>query len=159
MCDPEFEDCPTEAPVMPDFEAIIMREIYNKSRATDMEMLQANITLTVASMIASVAAAMYSFRYIHDLTFYKTGMEAYEAIIDNKTNFWKFANYILEYGLTGLYGFGAIFQLTAMFGVITKANAAIWDWVIYRVGQTMLLTYLVFMFMGYNKLIDTDKAY
>ena len=39
MCDPILEDCPSETPEVPDFEAIIMREIYAKSRATNMEML------------------------------------------------------------------------------------------------------------------------
>ena len=111
-------------------------------------------------MISSTAAAMYSWRYIQSSDTYSTAMTAFETKIGtDKINWWKFANYILSYGLTSVYGFGAIFQLTAMFGVITKANAGIWDWFVYRVGQVMLLTYLTFMFLAYNNTLDTDDDY
>ena len=88
-CDPAFETCPVEEVFVPDFEAIIKAAIYEKSRATDLEMLSANITLLLSSIIAATFLAMYQWRYVVPNNVFNAAKKDYETKASN--SYWNWA--------------------------------------------------------------------
>ena len=121
-----------------------------------MEMLAANLTLLMSSIIAATFLAMYQWRYVVPNNYFNAAKVTYET--ETKKNWWKWAQMIFTYGFFGIYSFGALFQLIGIFGVATKANAGIWDWLVHRVGQLAALTYLTFMFLAYNDTMKTSAT-
>jgi hypothetical protein len=123
--------------------AAIEAEPYYPLMYSDGDELRANITYLMAATIPITMTSIMVFRY-RSSSIFGDFTKGYYYIWEvthgsDSLNLPNLAFMILDYGSLGLWGVAWIFQLIAMFGILTDINMIIWDWGIF-VGMPVLLS-------------------
>lgn len=125
FCDfvPDDPSCVEPEPPVEDGDKIeVVVEVDDGMVITDemrSKMLQANITYLVTAMFVAVDAALQTFRYRSDSTYYDAG----DAV---SPNYWKLLNQAWGYWAIAFMGIASITQLLSMLGIAAEINVMVW---------------------------------
>ena len=155
MCDPVFQDCPTEDPTGPSVADIPKSEkpIHEDTvtKFTDSEIFMANLKLDGAMTVVAVYWVYDTF-VVKKLASYVLWTETnYPSVIGTSaTNYWKLANMVYGYGGLAILGTAYIFQLLATFGIAKGLNFMVWYYGVGLLGMVYDNTYLALMYLAYT---------
>ena len=154
MCDPVFQDCPTEDPTGPSITDLPKEKPPTHDDAvtfTDSEIFNANLTLDAAMTVVIIYWVLDTFT-MKKMAYYTLTVETtYPALIGTSaTNFWKLANMIHGYGGLAILGTAYLFQLLATFGIAKNLNYLIWYYLVGFGGMLFDNTYMVLLYLAYD---------
>ena len=146
MCDPLFEDCPTEEPTGPSLADLIQpreEKVY-----TDGEILEANLYIMGAALTATIYFAVDAF-VIQSNNVTKGMTETlYKSVVSSTTS-WITANSIKNYLGLAIFATALVTQILGMLGIATGVNKMIWQMGVQVGSLGLVLIYGLMMIVQY----------
>ena len=124
MCDPLFEDCPTEEPTGPSLADLMQprdEKVY-----TDGEILEANLFIMGAALTATIYFAVDAFVIQSNNVTKGITETLYKSVVSSTTS-WITANSIKNYLGLAIFATALITQIMGMLGIATSLNKMIWQ--------------------------------
>ncbi len=101
---------------------------------------------------ATTHYALAAFRYTSKTGYYNTFK------VGSDTEWYKFGNYIINYGNLSLFGIAFITQLLAVFGIAPMINYLVWFWGIMVGGGVVNMLGQFFYFLGYDSAYSANTV-
>jgi len=121
---------------------------------SESEEMTANVNYLLMASVEIAATVLLMFRYrkvswAGDSTknYYTVWMETFGGA---DTNWWEVGNMILDFGKLSLWGVAWIFQLLAVFGILSEINMLIWEWGIFVGVPVVISLWMGFMGGSYD---------
>ena len=128
---------------------------------TSNEVLQGQVTYLAIALENVLIAGLTSF-YFRDKDYY--GTDATKGFYNNwdaaglGTNYWQYANMVLQYGRIAVFSVAFITQLLTMLGIAAPINTLVWTNGVFMLMTTINIVYLLIMGYAYDTVTTKVQA-